>query len=93
MIASLLGGVLPCGDCGAFFLWGVLPGRVCCLHLGFLVLAVDGADGDCGGEVVIKTKPVSWRGWRLVDFFLDSTIQDGGSLGERKSREMWGSCA
>ena len=26
-------------------------------------------------------------------FFLDSTIQDGGSLGERESREKWGSCA
>ena len=84
VIASLLGGVLPCGDCGAFFLWGVLPGRVCCLHLGFLVLAVDGADGDCGGEVVIKTKPVSRRGWRLVDFFWTVQIKMAAVLGREK---------
>ena len=84
MIASLLGGVLPCGDCGAFFLWGVLLGHVCCLHLGFLVLAVDGADGDCGGEVVIKTKPVSRRGWRLVDGFWTVQNKMAAVLGREK---------
>ena len=82
----------------AFLPWGVLGdtvGRIYCeaffwgafivYILGFRVLAVDGADDGCSGEVVIKSELVSRRGWRLVDFSGQYNSRWRQSGGERKS--------
>ena len=73
------------GDCGAYLLWGVFLGRVRCLHLGFRVPAVDGADDGRSGEAVIKSELVSRRGWRLVDSSGQYNSRWRQSVGERKS--------
>ena len=84
MFAFLLWGVL--GEtvgriyCGAFF-WGAFIVYI----LGFRVLAVDGADDSCSGEVVIKSELVSRRGWRLVDSSGQYNSRWRQSVGERKS--------
>ena len=66
--------------CGAFF-----RGAFVVYILGFVVLAVDGADDGCSGEVVIKSELVSWRGWRLVDSSGQYNSRWRQSVGERKS--------
>ena len=78
---------------GAFFgiLWGVFSAgrfsgaRFVVYILGFVVLAVGGADDGCSGEVVIESKLVSRRGWRLVDSSGQYNSRWRQSEGERKS--------
>ena len=69
--------------CGAFF-----GGAFVVYILGFTVLAVGGADDGFSGEVIIKGKLVSWRGWRPVGSTGQYNSRWRQSVGEGKSERV-----